>query len=404
MKKNLGLFLMVLLISACGIQPITDEESEVVDDPTTEVTEDDQVPDQEEEVVQEEQVEVSKAKMVKITGDILNVRDIPTTVDSTKLGVVREDGVYEVLSEAIDDEDRIWYEIEYKAGEKGWIASWFTEVYENPFNYDLTADQWRDYNSIVKSMNNIGKYSSPLRKDMLFRSLVYDFDSNGEIDTVYFDMELAELELGTQSIAKVTIIYEDQSAVFNYTENGEYGWGIKEFGVIDVNESDDTVEFYVKQGDLADRVIYGIYQIKDGKLIQVSTMSGEILGVSGDGKIYYWGGNLMEPGPNDRFSPDLVTSYFDLELKEYVPTDQIVGKEIPVSWKVILYTLKEDVIDGAPREWDALVAESESTRVAILEEGVVMTVLEHDHMTSRTKVSTDNGYEGWIGGFHMVWD
>lgn len=404
MKKVFWLVVLCIGLSGCGIQPINKEsEEEMPVEEVVEVEEESKPIEVEEtEPVQEEVVKSDP--LIKITGDILNVRDIPTVVDSTKLGVVLEDSVYKILKEAKDEENRVWYQIEYDTNLTGWVAGWFTELYENPNNYKLTADQWKDYNNIQKGINNNGWYKSLIKKDMLYRSLVYDFDKDGEMDSVYFDLKLGEIEPGDKAVIKSEIIYKDQTLVFEYVDNGEYGWGLTELGVMDVNQADDTVEFYIKEGDLSDRVLYSIYRIENGILTQVTTMYGEILAINGDGRIYYWGGQLIEPNDASEHDPALATSYYDIEQRTYMTTDDIIGAKVPVTWKVILYKTKNDVLDGAPLEFDQMVEMSEGKRVTILEAGLTMTVLEHDHMTSRTKVSTDNGYEGWIGGFHMVWD
>lgn len=405
MKYILFVLCMSLVLTSCGISSknkvdIDTEDVEI----TSDILQEEEVtgePPSVEEAIEENKLQ---AVLIKVTGDALNVRNIPTTMDSAKRGLVLQESVYEVLEEAKDENNQVWYKIEFESNEFGWIAGWFTESYDNTNNYQLTGAQWRDYNNIQKQMTDGTWYKEVLKKDRLSRSLVYDFDLDGIPENVHFDFQLKDLGESSKVIGRSIITYKDQTLAFDYVNNGEYPWGLTEIGVMDVTSDDQSIEFYIKEGDLADRVLYAIYRITDGQLMQLATMSGEILGVYGDGRIYYWGGHLIEPSYNEAHNPDMAIAYYDLEQDDYVTTEQSIGKSKVLTWTVILYKNNEDVIDGAPLEFDRMLEMTKDSRVALLEAGDTIKVLEIDPLYRRAKVSTVSGYTGWIGGFHMVWD
>jgi hypothetical protein len=398
MKRIALVCVLCIGLIGCGNAPINNDEEDKTG-----------VSIGEQEIVEIEEPLVEEAlgnqtNLIIITGDMLNIRDGHTSIDSNKLGVVLQESVYTILDEAVDEEERIWFEIKYDTNLTGWIAGWFTAPYDNPNNYILTSDQWRDYNIIQKEINNNGWFKDVLAKNKLDRNLVYDFDNDGNIDIIDFEMIIGESQSGVKGINQSIINYEDQKLVFDYVDNGEYAWGITEFGVVDVDSSDQTVEFFIKEGDLADRVIYSFYRIDQGELVQVTTMRGEILGAYGDGKLYYWGGQLIEPYYKQDLNPDMALSYYDIDQLEYVNTDQIIGKSFTNSQQMILFEAKDDVLDGPAMEFGSMLEMTKDTRVALLEVGNLLTVMDIDHNTLRARVSTESGYEGWIGGFHMVWD
>lgn len=390
--------ILCLSLVACGNASNNIEEVTGVDEQTTLNS----------EVMEEETilvVELDKQEpLIIVIGDVVNVRDMPTVIGSQTLGVVLEDSVYVILDESVDEEDQDWYKINYDTNSSGWIAGWLTEAFDNPNNYMLASDEWRDYNRIHKSLTKEGEYKVALTKEQVNRRLIYDFDKDGVIDRIDIDLTLGETQAGAEGIIQSVFKYRDQTLVFDYIDNGEYGWGLTEMGVIDVIQSDQTVEFYVKEGDLADRVIYSFYQIDQGALAHVTTMYGYILGNSGDGKLYYWGGQLMEPYYGQAFNPDMVISYYDMDQKAYVTTEQIVGKTFTLQEEIILYKEYEDVIDGGPLEYDLMLEMTKESRVALLDAGDLLTVVAVDTSSRRAQISSSSGYEGWIGGFHMVWD
>ncbi len=405
MKRIILVLLLCSSLVGCGNASTTKDEEQTATEETTVVVQtigQEVIEDTDKPSVGE--VLENLPELIMITGDIVNIRDMPTVIDSNKLGGVLEQSVYAILEVAVDEEERIWFEIEYDTNLTGWVAGWFTEPYDNPNNYSLTADQWRDYNSIQKEMNDNGWFKDTLTKGALDRSLVYDFDKDGDVDSIYFEMKVGETQPGYEGIHQSTIIYEDQRLIFDYVNNGEFGWGITEFGVIDVDKSDQTVEFFIKEGSLADRVIYAFYRIDQGELVQVTTLTGEILGAYGDGKLYYWGGQLIEPHYTEVLNPDMALSTYDMDQLDYVTTDQIIGKSFTVPQQMILYKVKDDVIDGPAMEYDSMLEMTKASRVALIEAGDIMTVLSIDHSTMRAEIATESGYEGWIGGFHMVWD
>jgi len=120
--------------------------------------------------------------------------------------------------------------------------------------------------------------------------------------------------------------------------------------------------------------------------------------VSGDGRIYFWGGNLKET-PRSHFNPDYVVSYYDTALREYVQTDQIVGKRFADLGGWLLFENKENVPTGAPVE----MTEDQPGVIRRLVDGETVTILEMPE-NDVVKVEAEDGTVGWIGGFHMVWD
>lgn len=353
---------------------------------------------------QEEEPVNGPSNLIVISGDVLNVRNSPSLVEGQKLGVVLEDSVYTILDHSLDEEDRLWYKINYDLESEGWIAAWYTESFDKPIEANLTDQQWGTYNGIHKVVTGGGIYKDPLSKASLKRQLIYDFDLDGQVDLVDFDLSYGETQPAVEGIYQCIINYDGQSLVFDYVENGEYGWGLTEYGVIDLDQSDQTVEFFIKEGQLSDRVVYAFYRIDQGELTYLTSTYGEILGHSGDGKVYYWGGQLIEPGYQEAFDPHMVISYYDMHLLDYVSTEQIVGKAWILKQEVILYKAKEDVIDGGPMEYSQLLELTETSRVALLEPGDRLEVEAIDTSTLRAQVTTSSDHKGWIGGFHMVWD
>ena len=405
MKKIVVVLIMIFILSACGVNPNNEAETLKEDVPQSDALLGEDIGENQlSDIDTEVDKDTFQGALIKVVGDVLNVRNIPTTIDSTKIGVVLEESVFEVLEEAEDENNQVWYKIELDTNKYGWIAGWFTESFLNPNNYELNSEQWRAYNNIQIQLTESGRYKDRLTEDRLTRSLVDDFDLDGTLDIINLEFLLKDLGEGPKVIGSSIITYKDQTLEFDYIDNGEYPWGLTEIGVMDVDSEDQSLEFYIKEGDLADRVVYVIYRIDEGVLSQVDTMWGEILGVYGDGKIYYWGGHLIEPNYNEVHNPDMAVAYYDLEQKDYVTTEQIIGKSVELTRTVILYKELEDVIDGAPMEFESMLEMTKESRVALLEAGDKIKVLDIDLVYNRAKVSTASGYTGWIGGFHMVWD
>lgn len=123
----------------------------------------------------------------------------------------------------------------------------------------------------------------------------------------------------------------------------------------------------------------------------------QIMAVSGDGKIYYWGGNLFETY-NEDFDPNAVLSYYDIKLGDYAGTDQIIGKVFTNFGYKVIYESKEYAPWGPPVEENL----SLPGAIRYVREGEKIKILEVDGNVA--KIEAEDGLIGWLGSFHMVWD
>ena len=93
---------------------------------------------------------------VEILHEYINVRDKAST-DSTVIGKAYQGNVYNVLSVNLDHHAYVWYEIEYRKGQIGWIASErnipYVKEYNNP-NLDVA---FVTYTTATPEMVDIAK-------------------------------------------------------------------------------------------------------------------------------------------------------------------------------------------------------------------------------------------------------
>jgi len=86
-------------------------------------------------IYQKEQERKKVRWQVEIIHEFINVRDNPTT-DSNVIGKAYQGNVYNVLSVNLEHHAYVWYEIEYRKGQSGWIASErnipYVKEYNNP--------------------------------------------------------------------------------------------------------------------------------------------------------------------------------------------------------------------------------------------------------------------------------
>lgn len=163
-KRVLAVALSCVLISGCSMfQQESDEPKK------TETEETDDILKQEEEIKkleEQQKKEEMTLKKIRIFATTLNVRE-DNTLKSNVIDKVYENNVYEIISEARDEENRRWYNIKTDAGNNGWVAGWFCEKVKDhgkSFNENFykTASQGKldgiDYllgaegNLIVKEM------------------------------------------------------------------------------------------------------------------------------------------------------------------------------------------------------------------------------------------------------------
>lgn len=172
---------------------------------------------------------------------------------------------------------------------------------------------------------------------------------------------------------------------------------LKGIGIFDIDQQDQYIEFFVTTESF--NGIYWdttIFRMNNNQDIELKAVIGSlIVGTSGDGKVYYWGGNLDE---NESFDPALVLNYYDINLENYVDTDQIIGKTLDNFGGVIIFENENDVPTGAPvqitMEFPGAIRELKNEeKITILQIG-----------DDTAKIKCEDGLIGWIGGFHMVWD
>jgi hypothetical protein len=235
-------------------------------------------------------------------------------------------------------------------------------------------------------------------KESVIDSITYDFDKDGTLDTVYYCLVLKTDDYLNYYI-ECQLSYNGESIVYNTVD--EYGLGIASIGIMDINLSDSHIELFINESDNVGLGSYAVYRIIDKKLKKAGTIPDEILALSGDGKVYYWGGNLYEPSTPDDFDKNLVLSYYDFDKGEYVKTNQIVGKTFTADREMILYKNPESVEDGAPMVWEDILSKHKDNIYKVIKAGEKFTVLSIDN---GIKIKTEDGQEGWTGGFHMVWN
>ena len=146
----------------------------------------------------------------------------------------------------------------------------------------------------------------------------YDFNNDGEID----NLEYSTVVGNGGFIEKCKINLNGISL-----EQNSDGEGISALGIIDVNKKDNYIEIYYSDGYLRGGAAV-IYRLTDNDIKEIGRLDAGIQATSGDGKIYYWGGNLFEKYNDKKFDTDVVLSYYDVDKKEYIETNQIVGKTI----------------------------------------------------------------------------
>lgn len=127
---------------------------------------------------------------VEITKEYINVRDEPNT-SSTVIGKAPQGNIYPVLSVNLDHPSYVWYEIEFRKGQSGWIASErnfpYVKEYNNP-NFKADSD-----NSTVEDTYEID-YINPIVK---YYDAIYH---THDIDSITYD----HLEIEEESKYEIT--------------------------------------------------------------------------------------------------------------------------------------------------------------------------------------------------------
>lgn len=135
-RRNTVILLLMVFLFLSGCRPIEGLE------PNEGLTESIEVPVIDEEIFLEEPEtleEETDTLHVQIIADVLNVRE-DTSINSTIVDKVKEDAVFEVLEEAFDAENQVWYKIKTEQGILGWIFGAYSISIEDEDEPDTTDE------------------------------------------------------------------------------------------------------------------------------------------------------------------------------------------------------------------------------------------------------------------------
>lgn len=143
---------------------------------------------------------------VEITKEYINVRDAADT-SSTVIGKAYQGNIYPVLSVNLDHHAYVWYEIEYRKGQSGWIASERNFPYVKEYNNPNFKENKEENNSTVEETYEID-YVNPIVK--YYESEYYTHD----INTINYD----HLEIEEDSKYEITnkVYVEDCKSYRNF--------------------------------------------------------------------------------------------------------------------------------------------------------------------------------------------
>lgn len=155
--------IIIISISGCDNSTSVSEITIISDDDNVIEEKDDEINEQivESSEVQddlvEEDVEVDtqgEIEFAAVLPDVLNVRESHTTESAILSTIERkysfERYTFQILDSALDDEEQLWYKIEYEEDKYGWIAGWYTEVVFEDLEYRKIAEEFA---GIVNSRN-----------------------------------------------------------------------------------------------------------------------------------------------------------------------------------------------------------------------------------------------------------
>lgn len=278
---------------------------------------------------------------------------------------------------------------------------------------DLIPEERLIYDEIRNNLKKNKKYSINFFDNSIQGIIKYDFNADGIIEELKYYTKIDETNHYTRMI-KVQI----NNTYVEKEQTGDYG-GINSLAIIDADKTDDYVEIVISEGELSDRTNNIFYRFDGEKFHETGNLIGSILDYTGDGKIYYWGGNLYEPGYFNEFDSNMALIYYDIKTNRKYTTDQILGKTFISDRAIILYKSKEDVVSGAPIEHEAILEAYKEGIIREMKAGEKFTVLNIDGLISNEEfegkieyfnndngvlIKNEKGETGWIGGFHMVWD
>jgi len=271
-------------------------------------------------------------------------------------------------------------------------------VVENDYD-KLSATEKERYDAIDEAIKNNTIYTIYFgNKDTITEQIKYDFNYDGKIEVLHYTTTKGKDSIGYSIIKKCNLSMLGDSIEQESFEN-HIGEGLISLGIADFDKNDDCIDIIIKDGDIY--CTSYVYRFENNKFIKRAEITGEILATSGDGKVFFWGGNLYEPRINEDFNTDLVITYYDIVINEYVKTYQLIGKTIISDREIIVFKSADDVFNGPPITKDEILKMSEGKIVSILKANDKFEVLIIDNVV---KIRTEDGKEGWIGGFHMIWD
>lgn len=106
---------LILLVSGCVVEPIQPED------------EDDDGNQEPEVIIQKEEFQnrTVKASYINVEITRLNVRSTPDEDGNNIVGRVYENDKFQIVDQAYDSQNRLWYQVEYEPGLFGYVAGWF---------------------------------------------------------------------------------------------------------------------------------------------------------------------------------------------------------------------------------------------------------------------------------------
>lgn len=278
------------------------------------------------------------------------------------------------------------------------------------------------YEQIKKVIDNNFEFDIEFSPDDTDNGYIkYDFNNDGKNELLEYSIQMGENEWGRTTVMKCTICIGSFSIVKEYSSNGEINGGLTYLGIVDVNKSDGFVEFFISDGELCDRITNTFYRVTEEGIKEVCTINSQILGYSGEGQIYYWSGCLFNEQPGKDFDLNSVLLYYDINKKKYVKSDKVIGRTFSEKGQFFVYKTNTDVECGAPINEDEILENKKDRILEKVSSDEKFSIIEIDDQAAfhsiesegvnviyyddnGIKIRTEDGIEGWIGGFHMVWD
>lgn len=284
----------------------------------------------------------------------------------------------------------------------------------------LQGGKTEQFEQIKKAIDSNSDYIIDFSEDNS-GSVEYDLNNDGKNEVLEYSTQTGKNKWDFETIMKCNISIGDFSIEREYSETGEVGGGLSYIAVADVDKRDNFVEFYISDGSLGDRVTNTFYRLTKDGIEELCTIVSEVLAYSGEGQIYFWRGCLFNPSKGEKLDLNSVLVYYDLNKREYTRSDQVIGKIFIAGNRIFVYKTNDDVQWGAPITDDEILQNANGKILKIIDPGEKLTVTQIDEKSafriSETngtrviyyndngiKIKTEDGAEGWIGGFHMVWD